>query len=777
MRWCSRSRSKGGWVELRVRDTGVGIPEEERARVFERFHRVESSRARSYEGTGIGLALVQELARLHGGTVSVESVSGQGTTFTVAVPRGKAHLPAERIQATRDMASTALAAEAYVDEAQRWLPRESGATDDPASPTLASPRWQCGGIGEQQRLIVIADDNADMRGYIAHLLRGSYRVHSVSDGEQALEATRKLRPYLVLADVMMPRLDGFELLRRIRQHPELAGTPVILLSARAGEESRIEGLHAGADDYLVKPFTARELLARIATHVRMAKLRGEVTERESHLRVEAELERHRLTLAQQAAGIGIFEWDIETNVNRWTPELEAMYGLAPGTFGGTQQAWEALVHPEDRAEAIHRMELSLQTCAPVQSEWRVIWPDGSIHWILARWQALKDASGKPIKLTGINIDLTEQRQAQEARQRLAAIVESSDDAIIGKNLSGIVTSWNAAAERIFGYSAQEIVGRSITTIIPPELRDDEDRILATIARGDRIEHFETVRLRKDGKRVEVSLTVSPVKDQSGRIIGAAKISRDITEAKKAERSLRTAERLASVGRLAATVAHEINNPLEAITNLVYLAKGADSPSSACKYLTAAEAELDRVFHITKQTLGFYRELKGATTVRLSTIVTSLLPVFSSRTRSKKIQVLPEVRGDTELYVIPGEIRQVIANLVSNSIDAVPHGGRIRIRVSAVAGGGAKGVRLTVADNGPGISPDVREHLFEPFITSKKDVGTGLGLWISRNIVEAHGGNIRVRSSAKDGASWTVFSVFIPATSQEALAKKTLEHTV
>ncbi len=765
-------------VELSVRDTGVGIPEEERARVFERFHRIESSRARSYEGTGIGLALVQELARLHGGTVTVESVFGQGTTFTVEVPRGNAHLPAERIQARRDLGSTALAAEAYVDEAQHWLPHESGAANAPVSQTLPSVADDAPAAANQGDLVVIADDNADMRDYIAHLLRREYRVHVVSDGEQALQATRRLRPSLVLADVMMPRLDGFELLRSLRRDPGLASTPVILLSARAGEESRIEGLHAGADDYLVKPFTARELLARIATHVKMAKLRGEATERESRLRAAAELERHRLTLAQQAAGIGSFEWDVASNANRWTPELEAMYGLAPGSFGGTLQAWEELVHPADRAEAMSKVELSLQTCTPTQSEWRVIWPDGSIHWILGRWQAFRDASGKPINLTGINIDLTEHRHAQEARQRLAAIVESSNDAIIGKNLSGIVTSWNAAAEKMFGYSAQEMVGRSITTIIPPELHADEDRILATIARGERIEHFETVRVRKNGKRVQVSLTVSPVRDQGGNIIGAAKIARDITEAKKAEQSLRTAERLASVGRLAATVAHEINNPLEAITNLIYLAKGAESLSSAHKYLAAAEEELDRVFHITRQTLGFYREPKGAAAVRLSTIVTSLLPVFSSRTRSKEIQVLPEVKGDTELYVIPGEIRQVIANLFSNSIDAVPHGGRIRIRVSAVvAGDGAKGVRLTVADNGPGISPDVREHLFEPFVTSKKDVGTGLGLWISRNIVEAHGGTIRVRSSAKQGASWTVFSVFIPATSQQALAKKALEQAV
>ena len=770
-------RAVNGSVELSVRDTGVGIPKEECSHLFERFHRIESTRARTYEGTGIGLALVQELAKLHGGSVHVESSEGEGSTFTVSVPLGSAHLPAERIHATRALASNALTAEAYVDEAQLWLPRDSGAVDDSTRRSFAT-RSAVPPIHDE--LIVIADDNADMRDYIAHLLRGEYRVHAVSDGLQALEATRKLHPDLVLVDVMMPRLDGFGLLRSLRDDPSLSSTPVILLSARAGEESRIEGFQAGADDYLVKPFTARELVARIATHVRMAKLRRETTEREIRLRAEAELERRRLTLAQQAAGIGTFECDLKNNVNSWTPEMEKMHGLPPGGFGGTLEAWEALIHPEDRAEAVRQVKLSRQGGAPVQAEWRIVWPDASIHWILARWQAAKDESGELTRLTGINIDITEHKKAEEARQRLSAIVESSDDAIISKDLNGIVTSWNAAAEKMFGYTAEEMIGRSILTIIPRELYDDENRILSTITRGERIEHFETERVRKNGTRVEVSLTVSPVRDQSGKIIGAAKIARDVTATKKAERDMRTAERLASVGRLAATVAHEINNPLEAITNLVYLAKVSDSQSTANRYLTAAEEELDRIFHISKQTLGFYRDVKGSMPVRLSAMVSSLLSVFSSRTRNKNIQVLPEIKDDIEINAVPGEIRQVIANLLSNSIDAVAMGGQIRIRVAAASersGGRSQGVRLTVADNGTGITPELRSHLFEPFVTSNKDVGTGLGLWISKNIVEAHGGKIRVKSSTKPGASWTVFSVFLPAAGHSDLARIALEQAV
>src|SRR6185437_12640123 len=235
----------------------------------------------------------------------------------------------------------------------------------------------------------------------------------------------------------------------------------------------------------------------------------------------------RLRLAQQAAEVGAFEWDLQTNVNRWTPELEAMYGLAPGTFEGTREHWERLIHPEDRPIVLRQQEKAFDTGAPVQAEWRVIWPDGSIHWILARWQVLKDESGKPVRVAGINIDVTERKTAEQARQRLAAIVESSDDAIISKDLNGIITSWNRQAERLFGYTEKEMIGRSILTLIPPELHADEDMILSKIRSGEKIDHFETVRIAKSGERIDVSLSISPVRDEHGTIVGAAKIARDI----------------------------------------------------------------------------------------------------------------------------------------------------------------------------------------------------------------------------------------------------------
>ncbi|HKF44415.1 MAG TPA: sigma 54-interacting transcriptional regulator [Thermoanaerobaculia bacterium] len=294
-------KSENGMVELQVRDTGVGIPEDQQERVFDRFHRIEGAQARTYEGSGIGLAFVQELVRLNGGHVRVQSGVGQGSTFTVTLPLGTAHLPAERVQAPRFLERTGIGADAYAEEAQRWLSDDRGTANgtmiaEPGTPPPFSPESQPTG---KRELIIVADDNADMRQYLRRLLGGAYEVHAVSDGSQALEVARRLRPALLLVDVMMPRLDGFGVLRAVRDDTALAGMPVILLSARAGEESRLEGLHAGADDYLVKPFTSRELLARVETHLKMATLRRDMGEREERLRMEAELERAKLRASEE----------------------------------------------------------------------------------------------------------------------------------------------------------------------------------------------------------------------------------------------------------------------------------------------------------------------------------------------------------------------------------------------------------------------------------------------------------------------------------------------
>jgi len=395
-----RLHGKDGNAILTVRDTGIGIPPEELPRIFERFRRLEHRRGRTHEGTGIGLALVHELAKLHGGHVSAESIEGAGSTFTVTMPLGSKHLDPAHIVARREIATHTVAADAFIEEAMRWLPDQQAETNEAYRRTMYNGRRQV--IEEHSGgRIVWADDNADMRAYVSRLLSGRFQVEAVPDGKSALDAIRARKPDLVLADVMMPELDGFGLLRAIRSDSNLSGLPVILLSARAGEEARIEGLHAGADDYLTKPFSSRELLAVVGSHIELSRVRQQV--------------------------------------------LEA------------------------------------------------------------------------------------RKKAEQSARLLASIVESSDDAIISKDLNGVITSWNKGAERLFGYTEAEAVGRSIMMLIPPDRAAEEPRILASVRRGERVDHFETIRIRKDGTPVRVSLTVSPVRDDEGRIVGASKVAREITK--------------------------------------------------------------------------------------------------------------------------------------------------------------------------------------------------------------------------------------------------------
>ncbi|PIG93945.1 ATP-binding protein [Gloeocapsopsis sp. IPPAS B-1203] len=320
------------YVELAVRDTGIGIPATELPYLFERFHRVKGAQGRSIEGSGIGLSLVQELVKLHQGAIDVTSVEGTGTCFTISIPTGTAHLPQDRIGASCTLASTALVAHPYLEEALRWLPEENeGETtreEDKWSITeefsLSRPLVP---LSSSSARIVVADDNADMRDYLKRLLSQQYEVEAVSDGLVALSAVRQQVPDLILTDVMMPNLDGFGLLQAIRSEPQTREVPIIMLSARAGEEARIEGLAAGADDYLIKPFSARELLARVEATLKLAQLRREATQQEQVLRLEAETAKQQLETILSSIRDGFYVLDRDwrfTYVNDRHCEIIAM---------------------------------------------------------------------------------------------------------------------------------------------------------------------------------------------------------------------------------------------------------------------------------------------------------------------------------------------------------------------------------------------------------------------------------------------------------------------
>lgn len=317
-------------AELRVRDTGAGIPAAEMPRLFERFHRIENTKSRTHEGSGIGLALVHELVKLHGGTLRAESTPGEGSTFIVSVPLGKEHLPAEQIGRKQNVTSTPVTAAAFVEEALRWLPEEDIPNSDEFPmhrELLAVPAPPVPGesFGERPRVLV-ADDNSDLRQYLMRLLAEHYEVEAVADGQAALDAARERAPDLILSDVMMPRLDGLGLLRELRADPALNEIPIILLSARAGEESRLEGVQAGADDYLIKPFSARELTARVEAHVKMHRMRRQARMEQRQLTKEYE------TLLNQAP-LGIFEVDAELRLRQVNPVAQPILAGIPNLIG------------------------------------------------------------------------------------------------------------------------------------------------------------------------------------------------------------------------------------------------------------------------------------------------------------------------------------------------------------------------------------------------------------------------------------------------------------
>jgi signal transduction histidine kinase/CheY-like chemotaxis protein len=404
-------RPVGDRVELEVADSGVGIPAHELPRVFERFHRIEGIQARTYEGSGIGLALVHDLARLHGGDVRVVSQPGAGTTFTVSIPFGKAHLPADRVGGARPLESARGFAEPFLQEALRWA-------DERAQPEATRPEEEKATVAQPRvegpARVLVADDNADMRDYMTRLLSQHWTVEAVSDGIQALARARETLPDLVVTDVMMPNLDGFGLLRALRGDPGTARIPVLMLSARAGEGARVEGLAAGADDYLVKPFSAKELIARVHAHLERTRFRGAA---------EAERNRLRSLLSQVPAIVNFLRG----------PELvfEFAHPLAIQAFAGRDVVGKPLLEalPELRDQEYPALlRRVVETGQPIEGKEKMILHDDG-HGGLRRsyWNfvylPVQGADGQVEGVMTFDLDVTDQvmarRRMEEQAQQLA----------------------------------------------------------------------------------------------------------------------------------------------------------------------------------------------------------------------------------------------------------------------------------------------------------------------------------------------------------------------
>lgn len=368
---------------------------------------------------------------------------------------------------------------------------------------------------------------------------------------------------------------------------------------------------------------------------------------------------------------------------------------------------------------------------------------------------------RPLLDPALNSSVTGQTPV-DPRFHLAAIVDSADDAIISKDLNGIVRSWNQGAYQIFGYTAEEMIGQSILRIIPDELKYEEDEILHKLRAGERIDHYVTRRRKKNNEIIPVSVTISPIRDDAGLVIGASKIARDISDRARMEALLIQGEKLAATGRMAAAIAHEINNPLESLINLIFLARQESAVGGKVyKYLLTAEEELERVSHLARQTLGYYRDTGTPAEVHLHALLENVLTVYNSRLLSTSISVDTQFNDLQKILVSRGEMIQVFSNIIANSIDAMGQGGSLRISTRNVSGATGDGVQITIHDSGCGIQPEYLEKVFEPFFTTKGDLGSGIGLWVAKQLVERRGGQISVTSSTEKGKGGTSITIFMP----------------
>jgi PAS domain S-box-containing protein len=487
----------------------------------------------------------------------------------------------------------------------------------------------------------------------------------------------------------------------------------------------------------------------------------------------------RLAAIVESSDDAIVSATLEGTITSWSPGAERLFGYTAAEMVG--QPILLIVPAEHHAEERSALE-RLRHGGPVERMQTVRRrKDGSLVDVALTVSPIRDRRNRVAGVWNIARDISERSRADEAAARLAAIVNSSDDAIVSKTLEGVITSWNAAAEQMFGYSAAEAVGRPILLIIPSERHPEEDSVLERIRRGERVEHFETVRRRKDGTLVDVSLTVSPVRDGRGRVIGASKIARDISERKRVERDRAQLYEEAQQANRAkdefiAMLGHELRNPLGAISSAVRLLEPADALSDRAALARDVIARQTRhLARLVDDLLDVVRVMTGKVLLErqpmeLAEVVTR--HVGSLRTTGKMQDHVVTVEA-APVWVDADIVRmeQVIGNLVSNALKYTPAGGHITITVKTEGGDAV----LSVADTGVGIAPHLVTRIFDLFVQGERRLdraqgGLGIGLTLVRRLVELHGGSVRAESAGVGGGSrFTVRLRAVPAPRAAAAA--------
>lgn len=532
-------------------------------------------------------------------------------------------------------------------------------------------------------------------------------------------------------------------------------------------------LHAGGGELLgTLAFASRrrsefssEEVTFIQTVCHFVALAWERLDNERALRVNEE----QLQLAMNIGQIGYWSWNATRDRIEWSDQLRRMNGYGPEEFGASFEGLLTKVHPEDRGYLRRMIEQAATSGDDFDCELRFVRGDGRIRWARAKGRVALDAHGRLTGMNGIELDITQQRAAEAERGHLAAIVDSSTDAIVSKNLDGIVTTWNTSAEQLFGYSAAEMIGRSIAVIIPNDRLAEEQFIRSKIRDGETIQHYETVRVRKDGTCVPVWLSISPVKNAQGAIIGGSIIARDITERKQAEQSLRDfTQQLETADKrkdeFLAMLAHELRNPLTPILNAsVLLSRKLGQQPELRSHLAMLDRQAHQLTRLVDDLLDISRISRGRITLEhrpleFGEVVAQAIESVEPLMFEKRHRFIV-IKAESQLYVRGDRTRlvQSVGNLLHNAVKYTDTGGNITLAVLE----SSTHITLEVHDSGAGISPELMPHVFDLFVQSERTLdrsqgGLGIGLSVVKSLIGLHGGSVEARSAGLgQGATFTI----------------------
>jgi PAS domain S-box-containing protein len=523
-----------------------------------------------------------------------------------------------------------------------------------------------------------------------------------------------------------------------------------------GEIAVFKGLAFVAVTALLLYFTLRNQLRR--------------WEQEAGARLLAEVKVRQLSQAVEQSPVSIVITDTKGRIEYVNRKFTEVTGYSLAEVAGKNP--RILKSGELPAETYRQLWDTITRGGTWSGEFHNRKKNGELFWEWAVISPVLDDAGKPAHFLAVKEDITQRKQGEIVSTRLAAIVESSDDAIIGKDLNGMVQSWNAAAEKIFGYTADEMVGTSITRLIPAGRQEEEGRILEKIRHGESLKHFETLRQTKDGRLIDVSVTASPIRDAAGKVIGVSKTARDITESRKLEEQFRQSQKMEAIGQLAGGVAHDFNNILAVIQMQAGLLQAEPELSPAqLEFANEIEKAAQRAANLTQQLLQFSRRQAMQTRDLDLNDTIALIAKMLQRILGEHIQMQFKFAPQPLfIHADAGMIEQVLLNLTVNSRDAMPAGGQLMIETSLVefdefAAAQAAQARpgmfacLSVSDTGSGIRPEILPRIFEPFFTTKEvGKGTGLGLATVFGIIQQHHGWINVYSEAGRG---TTFRIYLP----------------